>query len=61
MGQTMKTEAMSIRLDEDDKADLIAICAERDLPVSQVIRGLVRDWLKYEKAKAEKARQKGKK
>ena len=54
----MKTDPISIRLEAEEKETLFAICANRDIPVAQVVRGIIREWIKEQQAKEEKAKQK---
>lgn len=39
----MKTSTITLRISEEEKAKIMKIAAERDIPVSQLIRELCRE------------------
>ena len=56
----MKSETVTFRLLPEEKAALMAACAAADLTAGQVVRQLIRGWMKAQQAKAERAKQKWK-
>ena len=44
----MKTAQIGIRITEQEKEALTAIAAEKDIPMSQLVREAIREYLKQE-------------
>jgi hypothetical protein len=53
MIRKMKSDSLTFRLIPDEKAAFMAACAEADITAGQVVRQLVRGWMKAQQAKAE--------
>lgn len=44
----MKTEVLNIRISEAEKAKLKAIAADKDIPMSQIIREVIKKYIQEE-------------
>ncbi len=44
----MKNTTITIRISEQEKEALVAIAAKKDVPVSQLVREAIREYLKQE-------------
>ena len=44
----MKTEVLNIRISENEKAQLKAIAASKDIPMSQIIREIIKNYIQQE-------------
>lgn len=44
----MKTDKITIRISEEEKEQLKAIAAKKDVPMSQLIREMIKDFIKEE-------------
>lgn len=45
MADTMKTTNLTVRVDQDFKDTLIMIAKQRDIPMSQIVRDALKEWL----------------
>ena len=45
-GKTMKEERITLRITESEKEAIKALAQKRDIPVSQLVREVLRDYIK---------------
>ena len=47
----VKTEVLNIRISENEKAKLKEIAAKKDIPMSQIIREIIKNYIQEESQK----------